>query len=126
MQRRRVLFLDDDDDLRDTFVEFIAESFDGECLALRSYEELVAHRAQALSCDLAILDVNLGADVRSGIDGYRWLRGEGFRGPIVFLTGHANSHPLVADVRRIGDAIVVTKPASMATLGSVLNGSVSP
>ena len=79
-----------------------------------------------MSCTVAILDVNLGADVQSGIDAYRWLRGEGFAGPIIFLTGHANSNPQVADVRRIGDAMVVTKPASMAMLQSVLNGSVSP
>jgi FixJ family two-component response regulator len=120
MRGRRVLFLDDDDDLRDTFADIARDSFDAECLAVGSYEELLAHGDEALSCALAILDVNLGPDVPSGLDAYHWLRHEGFLGPIAFLTGHAGSHPLVAQAQRIGDALVMTKPASMATLGSVL------
>jgi FixJ family two-component response regulator len=123
MHVRRVLFLDDDDDLRDTFADIVRGTFKSDCLALGSYAELVAARSEALDCALAIVDVNLGAGVPSGIDAYRWLRHEGFLGPVVFLTGHATSHPLVAEAHRIGDAFVVAKPASIATLGSMLNGA---
>jgi FixJ family two-component response regulator len=123
MHGSRVLFLDDDDDLRDTFVEIARDTFAAHCLALGSYSEMLARRDEVLSCALAILDVNLGAGVPSGVDAYRWLRQQGFLGAIVFLTGHAGSHPLVAEAHRIGDAFVVPKPASMATLESVLSRS---
>jgi FixJ family two-component response regulator len=126
MRGRRVLFIDDDDDLRDTFADTVRETFEAECLALDSYDGLLAHREEALGAALAILDVNLGADVPSGLDAYRWLRQEGFRGPVIFLTGHASSHPLVAEAHRIGDALVVAKPASMATLGSMMSRSEHP
>ena len=118
--RRVVVFLDDDDDLRGLFAELVENLSGGSCLGVASYRELLSRRVEVLASERAILDVNLGPDEPSGIDAYRWLRGEGFSGPILFLTGHASTHPLVAEAHRIGDARVVPKPASPRVLQSML------
>jgi len=115
-----VLFLDDDEDLRDTFSDLVRTVFDRDCHGLGSYRELVALGDRALGCDLAILDINLGPEVPSGLDAYGWLRKHGFAGRIVFLTGHANSHPLVVEASHLGDAEVIAKPVSFEALSSLL------
>jgi FixJ family two-component response regulator len=119
--RSGVLFLDDDEDLRDTFTDLVRTVFDRECHGLRSYRELVALGSRALRCGVAILDINLGPDLPSGLDAYAWLRRHGFAGRIVFLTGHANSHPLVVEANRLGDAEVVAKPVSFDALSTLLD-----
>jgi FixJ family two-component response regulator len=115
-----VLFLDDDQDLRDTFSDLVRTVFDRECHGLGSCRELIALGDRALACDVAILDINLGPEVASGLDAYAWLRRRGFRGRIVFLTGHANSHPLVVQASHLGDAEVIAKPVSFEALSSLL------
>jgi DNA-binding response OmpR family regulator len=71
--------------------------------------------------DLAILDINLGAGSPSGLAGYRWLREHEFAGRVVFLTGHARSHPLVAEASEIGDAVVYEKPMTAAQLRAIMS-----
>jgi FixJ family two-component response regulator len=115
-----VLFLDDDEDLRDTFSDLVRTVFDRECHGLGSCRELIALGDKALGCDVAILDINLGPEVPSGLDAYGWLRRHGFAGRIVFLTGHANSHPLVVEASHLGDAEVIAKPVSFEALSSLL------
>ena len=115
-----VLFLDDDDDLRATFTDLVRTVFARECHGIASHQDLVALGERALHCGVAILDINLGPQVPSGIDCYGWLRTHGYDGRIVFLTGHAASHPLVVEARRLGDAEVVGKPVSLETLTSLL------
>ena len=115
-----VLFLDDDDDLRATFIDLVRTLFARECHGIGSHRDLIALGERALHCGVAILDINLGPEVPSGIDAYGWLRKHGYDGRIVFLTGHAASHPLVMEARRLGDAEVVSKPVSLVALTSLL------
>jgi FixJ family two-component response regulator len=115
-----VLFLDDDDDLRATFTDLVRTIFARQCHGCASQQDLIALGERALHCGVAILDINLGPQVPSGIDCYGWLRKHGFDGRIVFLTGHAATHPLVVEARRLGDAEVVGKPVSLETLTSLL------
>ena len=115
-----VLLLDDDPDLRDTLGEVIAEVCHRSCVSAGSYEALVALAGQALGCELAILDVNLGPDRPSGVDACEWLLAHGFQGRIVFLTGHARTHPAVEQACRIGAASVHQKPISMDLLRSLV------
>jgi DNA-binding NtrC family response regulator len=107
--RTDVLFLDDDEDLRAVFYDLTAQ-FGKSCLIARSHSELVDLGERALACDVAILDINLGPNAPSGMDSYRWLKQRGFRGKVVFLTGHAESHPLVREARQLGGAEVFEKP----------------
>jgi FixJ family two-component response regulator len=117
---QRVVFLDDDDDLRQAFAEMVDVFTTSECLCMGSFDELVRHRDRVLDAKLAILDVNLGSGVPSGLDAYRWLRRQGFTGAIVFLTGHAASQPLVVEARRLGDARVFEKPLAVPAIIELL------
>ena len=119
-QPSAVLFLDDDDDLRATFIDLMRTVFARECHGIGSHRDLIALGEWALHCGVAILDINLGPEVPTGIDSYGWLRKHGYDGRIVFLTGHAASHPLVMEARRLGDAEVVSKPVSLVALTSLL------
>jgi FixJ family two-component response regulator len=117
-----VLYVEDNDDLRELVVELVTVVLKRRCVGVGSYEELAALGKDALRCRVAILDINLGADRRSGIDAYGWLRGQGYKGRIVFLTGHANTHPLVVEAQRIGDAEIVSKPIEPDRLRSIVEG----
>jgi DNA-binding NtrC family response regulator len=120
--KRAVVIVDDDPDLRSAIEDVIGLWPDHRCLALKDHEDLLKHGEEVMSADLVILDVNLGPDVPSGIDAYRWLREQGYRGRIVFLTGHARSHPSVAEALRIGDARVFEKPIQLETLQRIVAG----
>jgi CheY-like chemotaxis protein len=120
MTTSRVIVLDDDPDLRQTFAEVIPLlGASVEIVAsVPELEAVVTHESHPF--DLAIIDINLGPDVPSGIDAYRWLRSHQFTGRIVFLTGHARQHPLVSEAKRIGDVSVHDKPISFAELRTII------
>ena len=117
-----VLFLEDNDDLRQTCVELITVVLERRCVGVGSYKELVALGNEVLACDAAILDINLGPNQPSGIDAYEWLRHTGYSGRIVFLTGHASTHPLVTEAIRIGDAEIFSKPIDPDQIQSIVEG----
>jgi DNA-binding response OmpR family regulator len=112
------LVIDDDEDLR-LSVAMVFDVLGRRCLALPSFAAMVDARQEVLACDLAILDVNLGHAVPSGVDAYEWLRSQEFRGRILFLTGHALSHPLVARVSALGER-VLRKPISTEDLRALI------
>jgi DNA-binding NtrC family response regulator len=116
-----VLLLDDDPDLLDILGSVIGEVCERPCLAATSFEDMVRLGDRALSCDVAILDVNLGPGRPSGVDAYRWLQEQGFRGKIAFLTGHAQTHPAVQRACQAEAATVYQKPISIGTLRSILD-----
>jgi DNA-binding NtrC family response regulator len=120
MPTTRVIFLDDDQDLREVVVELVADlGFQIE--AVESVEQFEAVMvAHACAFDVAILDINLGPDAPSGIDAYRWLKSHDFPGRVVFLTGHAVSHPRVLEAARLGDARVYDKPISLQELRAII------
>lgn len=117
---KHVLFLDDDNDLREVVVELTRAS-DVNCEAVASVVEMQAAVQRSREAfELAILDINLGPGQPSGVDAYRWLLQQGFTGRIAFLTGHAHSHPLVAEALRVGDAVVHEKPMTVASFRAML------
>jgi FixJ family two-component response regulator len=118
-----ILILDDDPDLLEALSELIALAFGRDCRVARNVDELIALAAAAPRAALAILDINLGPSQPSGVDAYLWLRDHGFPGRIVFLTGHALSHPLVLHAQRLGDACVLQKPIGVEAIGSLLDGA---
>src|SRR4051812_36844302 len=92
---RRVLLLDDDEDMRSSLADVFTLLGVELCVCIGSLAELEARQAEALSCQIGILDVNLGPGQPSGIDAFGWFQRHGFAGRLVFLTGHAGSHPLI-------------------------------
>jgi DNA-binding NtrC family response regulator len=115
---QRVLVLDDDVDLREALAQLI-ELYGHRCIAAAGMGDVLRQRDAVLNCDVAIIDINLGDGVPSGLDAYRWLLGEHFPGTILFLTGHARSHPLVASACRTG-AAVLEKPIDVDDVRGVL------
>jgi FixJ family two-component response regulator len=110
-----VLIVEDDEDLLPLLAEMLGLSGFG-VVPVHGFGELLDHQTDALGCGVALLDINLGPDQPSGLDVYRWLRDNGFRGRICFLTGHARSHPLVARARELDGALVLEKPVYAAEL----------
>ena len=117
-----VLYVEDNDDLRELVTELVTVVFKRRCVAVGSYEELVVLGQHVLGCSVAILDINLGSNRRSGLDAYAWLRANGYTGRIVFLTGHASAHPLVVEAQRIGDAEIFSKPIEPDQLRAIVEG----
>lgn len=120
---RSVLILDDDDDLRLTLAESLQAMCDIEPVMASDVAAMIEHGDEALGCTVAFVDVNLGVGQPSGLDAYQWLVDHGYRGRIVFLTGHARVQTMVAEAVRTGTAEVVQKPASLRTLCGLIEGA---
>jgi ActR/RegA family two-component response regulator len=112
----KILIVEDDDDMRDALTDVAADLVGKEVVAASGLAEVISRRIAALGCELAILDINLGRNQPSGLDVFDWLLEERFPGRIVFLTGHARSHPLVARALGLGAALLVKKPVDVSTL----------
>jgi FixJ family two-component response regulator len=121
-----VLLIDNDQDLLEALGDLIALVSGQPCLALRSLGELVDAATRALECELAIVDINLDPGAPSGIDVYAWLRSQRFSGRIVFLTGHAQGHPLVQRACQLGHARVFRKPIELVELNALIRGVPAP
>ena len=105
----RIVFLDDNEDLRELIAALLKSKLGLECLCFGTVAEFQNHSKDVLPAKLAILDINLGPTAPDGIDAFNWLMEQGFRGRVVFLTGHARTHPQVALAERSG-AEVLEKP----------------
>ena len=111
-----ILILDDDADMLASLVDFARTLSGRKCVAVGSYDDLIALAPRLAEFSVAVLDINLGAGRPNGIDAYRWLLDERFPGRIYFLTGHARNHPLVEEARRLGNVEIIEKPAGIGTL----------
>lgn len=117
-----VLVLDDSEDLLNLTKILVEDCCGHKAVTVRSFAEIKSRKGEVLSCDLAILDINLGPDQPNGVDVYRWLRQNGFNKPIHFLSGHARAFPIVAEAERVGDATVLSKPIPANDLIRIIEG----
>jgi FixJ family two-component response regulator len=88
---------------------------------LGSYGDLISNGERALDTELAILDINLGANAPSGLDCERWLRQSGYTGHVIFLTGHALTHPLVVQAVNAGSVEILEKPQGINRLIEIVS-----
>ena len=118
--RVTILVLDDDESLRELLGICLEAS--GRCTvqAMASFRELERCFHDSGDVTAAVLDINLGRGEPTGIDAYHWLRSRGFSGRVIFLTGHAASHPLIREAQLIGDAVVLEKPTGIDQLSSAI------
>ena len=109
---RKILIVDDDADLLQTLVEQIALHDEFEALPVDSGTEAVK-AAKAEQIDLVIMDVGL-PDI-DGREVVRILRKDGFKAPIIMLTGHDTDSDTILGLES-GANDYVTKPFRFAVL----------
>ena len=106
--RPRVVFLDDNRDLRELMQILLGSVLGVECVCFSNLMELESHSEEVLDAKVAILDINLGPGAADGVDAFNWLKRHRFHGKILFLTGHARSNPQVEEAERKGVEILET------------------
>ena len=106
-----VLVLEDDGDMRTLMCELLEMAGVDSCVSVGSVEELRRQRLEDVHrAQLALIDINLGADHPSGLEAYEWLLQQRFAGKVVFITGHAASHPLLREAQGLRGVQVLRKP----------------
>ena len=109
---RKILIVDDDDDLRETLVEQLALHEEFEASAVDTGAK-GAQAAKTSSPDLMIIDV--GLPDTDGREVVRSLRKSGFKAPIIMLTGHDTDSDTILGLES-GANDYVTKPFRFAVL----------
>jgi DNA-binding response OmpR family regulator len=110
--RHRILIVDDDREMRDALTERLSLHEEFEALAVESGSEGV-QAAKAGQIDLVIMDVGL-PDI-DGREAARILRKNGFKAPIIMLTGHDTDSDTILGLES-GANDYVTKPFRFAVL----------
>jgi len=109
---RKILIVDDDTELRTALVEQLALHDEFEAVAVDSGTKGVAE-AKAGQIDLVIMDVGL-PDV-DGREAVRILRKNGFKAPIIMLTGHDTDSDTILGLDS-GANDYITKPFRLSVL----------
>ena len=109
---RKILIVDDDAELRAALVEQLALHEEFESIAVETGTKGV-QAAKAGQVDLVIMDVGL-PDV-DGREAVRILRKNGFKAPIIMLTGHDTDSDTILGLES-GANDYVTKPFRFAVL----------
>jgi DNA-binding response OmpR family regulator len=109
---RKILIVDDDTELRDALVEQLSLHEEFEAVAADSGAKGV-QAARAGQIDLVIMDVGL-PDI-DGREAVRILRKNGFKAPIIMLTGHDTDSDTILGLES-GANDYVTKPFRFAVL----------
>jgi DNA-binding response OmpR family regulator len=109
---RKILIVDDDTELRNALVEQLALHDEFEAVAVETGTKGV-QEAKSGQVDLVIMDVGL-PDV-DGREAVRMLRKNGFKAPIIMLTGHDTDSDTILGLES-GANDYVTKPFLYAVL----------
>ena len=110
--KRTVLIVDDDDELRNALVEQLALHEEFDAIAVDSATKGV-QAAKTGQVDLVIMDVGL-PDV-DGREAVRILRKNGFKAPIIMLTGHDTDSDTILGLES-GANDYISKPFRFAVL----------
>jgi len=109
---RKVLIVDDDAELRDALIEQLALHDEFEAEAVDTAAKAVA-AAKAGQVDLVIMDV--GLPDMDGREAVRVLRKNGFKAPVIMLTGHDTDSDTILGLES-GANDYVSKPFRFAVL----------
>lgn len=119
----RVLFVDDDEDLSEVMTTSLMHLGVRDVMRVRSLAEVQARRDDALACQLAFLDINLGPNAPNGLAVKQWLEREGFSGGTIFLTGHGSNDPRVREAASLAGSRIASKPVTLEELRGLLADS---
>jgi DNA-binding response OmpR family regulator len=109
---RKLLIVDDDPELRDALVEQLALHDEFEASAVDTAAKAIA-AAKAGQIDLLIMDV--GLPDMDGREAVRILRKNGFKAPVIVLTGHDTDSDTILGLES-GANDYVTQPFRFAVL----------
>lgn len=109
---RKILVVDDDDDLRDSLTDQLALHEEFETSSASSAAEGLA-AAKAGHLDVVLLDV--GLPDMDGREACKILRKNGFKGPIIMLTAHDSEADMILGLES-GANDYITKPFKFAVL----------
>ncbi len=111
-QARKILIVDDDDDLRELLVEqFLLDDDFQPCEAATAADALRLIETDVP--DVVVLDV--GLPDMDGREAVKIMRGRGFRSPVILITGHATDEDAVLGLDS-GANDYVNKPFRFAVL----------
>ncbi len=117
-EQARIVYLDDNEDLRELIRGLLEPALKVECACFGSLMEFQNHSKEVLRAKVAILDINLGPNAPTGIDAFNWLMDHGFQGKVLFLTGHARIY--LEELAERNRTEILEKPCDPATLVSVV------
>ena len=120
--KRTILIVDDDAELREALVEQLALHEEFDATAVDSGTKGV-QAAKGGQIDLVIMDVGL-PDV-DGREAVRILRKNGFKAPIIMLTGHDTDCDTILGLES-GANDYVTKPFRFAVLLARIRAQIAP
>jgi len=112
MNRRRLLLVDDDQDLRKTLLEQLSHYREFDVVEAATGAEAL-DKARDGHTDLVLLDV--GLPDMDGREAVKIMRREGFKSPIVMLTGHDTDSDEILGLES-GANDYVTKPFRFSVL----------
>jgi DNA-binding response OmpR family regulator len=112
MNKRRLFLVDDDAELRKTLIDQLANYREFELDEAATGAEAL-QKARAGHVDLMILDV--GLPDMDGREAVKILRGEGFKAPIIMLTGHDSDADEILGLES-GANDYITKPFRFSVL----------
>jgi DNA-binding response OmpR family regulator len=115
---RRILIVDDDAELREALMEHLSVHEEFEAVAVESGSKGM-QAAKASQIDLIIMDVGL-PDI-DGREAARILRKNGFKAPIIMLTGHNTDSDTILGLES-GANDYVAKPFRFAVLLARIRG----
>ncbi|MEM7694495.1 MAG: response regulator transcription factor [Pseudomonadota bacterium] len=112
MNKRTILIIDDDDDLREGLAEQISlyDEF-----AVITADRAAKGMTTAKENDVALAIVDVGLPDLDGREAVRLLRASGFKAPIIMLTGHVTDADAIVGLEA-GANDYVTKPFRFAVL----------
>ncbi|MEM6847356.1 MAG: response regulator transcription factor [Pseudomonadota bacterium] len=112
MSTRTILVVDDDEDLREGLVDQLALYKEFEVVTGTTATEGIK---AARDNDIALAIVDVGLPDLDGREAVRLLRSEGFKAPIIMLTGHTTDADAIVGLEA-GANDYVTKPFRFAVL----------
>jgi DNA-binding response OmpR family regulator len=112
MIRRRILLVDDDADLRKTLMDQLMHYREFELIEAATANEAI-HKVQEVHVDLMLLDV--GLPDMDGREAVKILRRDGFKSPVIMLTGHDSDSDEILGLES-GANDYVTKPFRFSVL----------
>lgn len=119
MNKRRILLVDDDAELRETLTEQLAQQREFDVAAAETANDALK-AVREKNYDLMILDV--GLPDMDGREAVKVLRKEGFKSPILLLTGHDTEADEVLGLES-GANDYLTKPFRFPVLMARINAA---